>query len=69
MARADGHKLRAELCPDRADGRRMYRLSCEDDRAVKIPDTILAENEVPDLNGWKDITAQVFPRDQRIEND
>ncbi len=64
MARAGDHELCVELRLDKADGRHLYRLFCDDDRAVEILDFILVKNDVPDLTGWTEITDQVFPRDQ-----
>jgi len=55
----DGRIL-AEIRLDTRDGRRMYRLYCDDDVAVGILGDILSGNPIRDLSHWEDITDTVF---------
>ncbi len=50
----------AEIRLDTKEGRKMYRLVTDDDRAIAILHEIILMDSVPDLSDWQDITELVF---------
>ena len=56
LRRKDGRIL-AEMRLDTKDGRKMYRITVDEDEAVEILNRILETNEVPDVSSWEDITG------------
>ena len=50
----------AEIRLDTKEGRKMYRLVTDDDRAIAILHEIIIMDSVPDLSDWQDITELVF---------
>ncbi len=50
----------AEIRLDTKEGRKMYRLETDEDRAVAIMNEIIIMDDVPDLTDWQDITEFVF---------
>ena len=67
MARRKDGRMDVEVRLDTMDGRKMYRILTDDDRAVEILNGILDTIQAPDLTDWKDITAEVFRKDEPSE--
>lgn len=50
----------AEIRLDTKEGRKMYRLLTDDDRAITILNEIVIMDSMPDLGNWQDITDLVY---------
>lgn len=59
LRRKNGQIL-AEVRLDTKDGRKLYRITVDEDEAVAILNRILETNKVPDVSSWEDITEDVF---------
>ena len=60
VLRRKNGQIMAELRLDTKGGRKMYRITVDEDEAVAILNRILGTNEVPDVDSWEDITDDVF---------
>ena len=49
---------------DTKDGRKMYRITVDEDEAAAILDRIIETGEVPDVCSWEDITDEVFSEEE-----
>ena len=67
VLRRKNGKILVEIRLDTKNGRKIYRITVDEDEAVEILNRILETNEVPDLTDWEDITEEVF--DESIKED
>ncbi len=63
VLRRKNGQIMAEMRLDTKEGRKMYRITVDEDEAIVILNKILETNEVPDVGSWEDITEQVFSGD------
>ena len=63
VLRRKNGQIMAEMRLDTKEGRKMYRITVDEDEAIVILNKILEINEVPDVGSWEDITEQVFSGD------
>lgn len=63
VLRRKNGQIMAEMRLDTKEGRKMYRITVDEDEAIVILNKILETNEAPDVGSWEDITEQVFSGD------
>ena len=61
-------QIRTEIRLDTKDGRKMYRITVDEEDAIAILNKILETNEVLDLTGWEDFTEEVFGKPIKENN-
>ena len=60
LVREEKGGIVSEIRLDTAAGRKMYRLKCDEDRAISTLNEIILMEGVPDLKDWVEITDTVF---------
>ncbi len=60
LVREEKGGIVSEIRLDTAAGRKMYRLKCDEDRAISTLNEIILMEGIPDLKDWVEITDTVF---------
>lgn len=68
VSREKSGQILAGIRLDTKTGRKLYRLYCNDDRAVSMLNDILDGHKVPDLTDWEDITESIFQKEKEGES-